>query len=220
MKDVVFRYPNSTFEFSFKNVNIEPGSATAIIGPSGCGKTTFLSLISGILTQESGEISVQGQQLEKISEGERREFRIKNIGNVFQDFALIDYLTIYDNILHPFRINSELNLDTGIKQRVSQMADEFGITHCMSSYQHEVSHGEQQRAAICRALINEPKIILADEPTGNLDPKNKQWVLKVLHQYKEKNNAAIIVATHDHDLLKQFDYVIDLKEHHHGASSK
>jgi len=217
MKRVLFRYPSSNFEFRIEKLNIEPGSATAIIGPSGCGKTTFLSLVSGILTQMSGEISVQGQQLKKISDADRREFRIKNIGNVFQDFALIDYLTIYDNILHPFRINSELNLDTGIKQRVSRMADEFGITHCLPAYQHQISHGEQQRAAICRALINEPNIILADEPTGNLDPENKHWVLKVLHQYKEKNNAAIIVATHDHDLLTQFDQVIDLKEHHHDA---
>lgn len=217
MKNVLFRYPNSSFEFCIENLNIEAGSSTAIIGPSGCGKTTFLSLISGILKQNAGEISVQGQIMKQISDSDRRKFRIKNIGNVFQDFALIDYLTIYENILHPFRINSDLILDANIKRRVSIMANEFGIAHCMSAYQHQISCGEQQRAAICRALINKPKIILADEPTGNLDPENKQWVLNVFHRYKEKNDAAIIVVTHDHDLLKQFDQVINLREYHHDA---
>jgi len=211
VQQLKFTYPESNFCFNIHELNIKSSGTAAIIGPSGSGKTTLLSLIAGIIPCDNGKIFIHKHKVHIMSDKERRKFRVENVGNIFQDFALIDYLSVYENILHPYRISGQLELNDDIRERAEHLAKRFNITHCLHANADKISQGEKQRAAICRALINEPKVLLADEPTGNLDPENKLWVIRALHQYAEDNDAALVVSTHDHDLLKHFDQVIDLR---------
>jgi ABC-type lipoprotein export system ATPase subunit len=130
---------------------------------------------------------------------------------VFQDFELLDYLNIMDNILHPYRITSALRLDKGVRQRAATLAEEMGIGDKLKRRPDNLSHGEKQRAAICRALLPQPTLILADEATGNLDPENKTRILDLLFRSVEKHDATLLAVTHDHELLKQFDRTIDFQ---------
>jgi putative ABC transport system ATP-binding protein len=189
----------------------ESKKAVALIGPSGCGKTTLMSLIAGILPSQRGKILINNAEINSLKDKQRRLFRIQNIGFVFQDFALLEYLNLYENILHPYRINSALTLDALVKKRAGDLAERVGISKRLKNYPGQTSVGEQQRCAIARALLNEPSVILADEPTGNLDPKNKKAILEILLQYLRDHEATLLVATHDYDLLEYFDETIDFK---------
>jgi len=210
LSEMVFKYRQGEFHLSVERMQIKPNNAAAIIGPSGCGKTTLMSLMAGILIPQSGSIHVNGIPVHTMSDLERRRFRIQNIGFIFQDFALLDYLTLYDNILFPFRINPVLELTSKVKMRAKHLADQLGITKRLASFPGQTSQGEQQRAAIARALLNEPSVILADEPTGNLDPHNKMAIMCILKDYIWNHEATLIVATHDYDLLESFEQVIDM----------
>jgi putative ABC transport system ATP-binding protein len=212
LSQVDFEYKQSEFRLRFDSMKAESKKAVALIGPSGCGKTTLMSLIAGILPLQKGRILINNAEINTLTDKQRRLFRIQNIGFVFQDFALLEYLNLYENILHPYRINSALTLDASVKKRASDLAERVGISKRLKNYPGQTSVGEQQRCAIARALLNEPSVILADEPTGNLDPKNKKAVLDILLEYVKDNEAALLVATHDYDLLDSFDEVIDFKE--------
>jgi putative ABC transport system ATP-binding protein len=212
LSHIDFEYRQSGFRLQFDSMKAESKKAVALIGPSGCGKTTLMSLIAGILPLEVGRILINNAEINILSDKQRRLFRIQNIGFVFQDFALLEYLNLYENILHPYRINSALTLDALVKKRAGDLAGRVGISTRLKNYPGQTSVGEQQRCAIARALLNEPSVILADEPTGNLDPKNKKAVLDILLQYVKDNEATLLVATHDYDLLDSFDEVIDFKK--------
>lgn len=211
LTNIKFKYKQSDFRLQFDSIKADTQKAVALIGPSGCGKTTLMSLIAGILPPQSGRILINNEEINSITDKQRRLFRIQNIGFVFQDFALLEYLNLYENILHPYRINSALTLDTLVKKRASNLAEKVGISKRLKNYPAQTSVGEQQRCAIARALLNEPSVILADEPTGNLDPKNKRAILEILIQYVKDHEATLLVATHDYDLLEYFDEVIDFK---------
>jgi putative ABC transport system ATP-binding protein len=211
LSQVDFEYKQSGFRLRFDSLKAEPKKAVALIGPSGCGKTTLMSLIAGILPAQGGTFSVNNTEIHNLTDKQRRLFRIQNIGFVFQDFALLEYLTLYDNILHPYRINSALTLDDSARKRAKKLAEKVGIAKRLHHYPGQTSVGEQQRCAIARALLNEPVVILADEPTGNLDPKNKKAILDILLQYVKDHEATLLVATHDYDLLESFDETIDFK---------
>lgn len=206
-----FEYKQSNFRLQFESLKAESKKAIALIGPSGCGKTTLMSLIAGILPSQSGKIVISNTEINNLADSQRRLFRIQNIGFVFQDFALLEYLNLYENILHPYRINSALTLDASVKQRASALAEKVGISKRSKNYPGQASVGEQQRCAIARALLNEPAVILADEPTGNLDPKNKRAILEILLQYVRDHDATLLVATHDYELLEHFDETINFK---------
>jgi len=126
--------------------------------------------------------------------------------------SLFDYLNILDNILHPYRINSALRIKKEVRQRAQVLAEEMGIGSKLKRYPHELSQGEKQRAAICRALLPNPKIILADEATGNLDPKNKIKILDLLFRAVDENGATLIGVTHDYELIDRFDRVVDFND--------
>jgi len=217
LNNIHFHYKSGDFTLNVKELKIAEQSSAAFIGPSGCGKTTLMSLIAGILPTQLGEIIVNHVEVDKLDDKERRRFRIQNIGFIFQDFALIDYLNVHDNILHPYRINSTLDLSLEVKMRAEQLAKKLGIEKRLTAFPHRTSQGEKQRVAICRALINQPAVILADEPTANLDSNNKEIILDCLINYIKEHKATLIVATHDEALLKLFDQVIDLKESKHAA---
>jgi len=212
LSDLTFQYKKDDFHLNIKSLNIDNGESVAFIGSSGCGKTTLLSLIAGILPPQSGTIKVNNTRVSELSESERRLFRIKNVGFVFQDFALIDYLSVSENILHPYRINPLLKLNKEVKTHAAQLAEDLGLKSKLKSSIKNISQGEQQRVAICRALLNKPSVILADEPTANLDPENKGWVLDVLNNYVQNSDATLVVATHDHALLDTFDKTLDFRK--------
>ncbi len=209
---VAFGYPDGGFSLAIERLHVDAGEAVAVIGPSGCGKTTLLHLIAGILVSQGGEITVEGEAVHALGDAQRRLFRIRNVGLVFQDFALLDYLSVLDNILHPYRINHALALDGAVKARARGLAEAVGIGARLDSRVAHLSYGEQQRAAICRALLTEPTVVLADEPTGNLDPENKQGIVDILLGYAREHDAALVVATHDHALLGAFDRVYDFRD--------
>ena len=211
LSKVNFEYKQSDFRLQFDSIKADSKKAVALIGPSGCGKTTLMSLIAGILPSQKGKILIDNVEINNLTDKQRRLFRIQNIGFVFQDFALLEYLNLYENILHPFRINSALTLDCSVKTRVNNLAEKVGISKRLKNYPGQTSVGEQQRCAIARALLNEPAVILADEPTGNLDPNNKKAILEILLQYVRNHDATLLVATHDYDLLEYFDETIDFK---------
>ena len=211
LSNIKVEYKQSSFRLEFDSLRAESKKAVALIGPSGCGKTTLMSLIAGILPPQAGEIAIKNTHINQLSDSKRRLFRIQNIGFVFQDFALLEYLNLYENILHPYRINSALTLDASVKKRANDLAEKVGISKRLKNYPGQTSVGEQQRCAIARALLNEPSIILADEPTGNLDPQNKKAILDILIRYVKEYEATLVVATHDYELLDFLDETIDFK---------
>lgn len=212
LDNVRFRFPSGEFRLEVPHLSVTAGEKVAVIGPSGSGKTTLLNLVAGILTPTAGRLEVDGAGLAQLSEQQRRDFRIARIGFIFQDFGLIDYLDVLDNIVHPCRISSTLKLTSEIKQRARELAGQLGVSSRTKHHPAELSHGERQRVAICRALLLSPKLILADEATGNLDPKNKMLILDALFQAVTTQQATVLAVTHDHELLDRFDRVIDFRK--------
>jgi len=209
IKDLKFKYPTGNFSLGISEFAVIAGEKVAAIGPSGTGKTTLLNLIAGITAPHSGAIKVGDTPIHKLNDAGRRRFRITTIGFVFQDFELLDYLDVLDNILHPYRITDALILDKSVRQRAESLAEAMGIGDKLKRPANDLSQGEKQRAAICRALLPQPKLILADEATGNLDPENKTKILDLLFKATNEHGATLLAVTHDHDLLKKFDRTID-----------
>ena len=194
---------------------MDAGEKLAVIGPSGTGKTTLLNLVAGILTPQRGSISVGNVEVNTLSEDKRRAFRITTIGFVFQDFELIEYLNVLDNILHPYRITGALKLDANVRQRAINLAESMDIQDKLRRFANDLSHGEKQRVAICRSLLPAPKLILADEATGNLDPENKVHILDLLFESSAEHDATLLAVTHDHELLPRFARVVDFRNFRH-----
>jgi len=215
-----FQYTGANFCLAIEKLGIERGRKVAFVGPSGCGKTTLLHLIAGILQPSAGQIEIDRLSISGRSDSDRRRYRARNIGFVFQDFRLVDYLNVQHNILLPYRINSHLKLNADIFDRADRLAKSVGIYDQLAKPIDQLSHGERQRLAICRALIANPKLVLADEPTGNLDPNSKRNVLDVLIEQTARSNATLIVVTHDTSLLSSFDQVIDVGEFRMSSTSQ
>lgn len=219
LNKISFNYPDSEFLLTIDELLIKGGSKTAIIGPSGFGKTTMLNLIAGILIPDRGEVVVNQEIVNLLNDKDRRRYRIQNIGFIFQDFRLVPYLNVLDNILLPFRINNALKADNEAIARSTDIAKDLNIGKLINKYPAKLSHGERQRVAIARALVNQPKMLLADEPTGNLDPVNKIHIKNILFDIVEKQKTTLITVTHDHEMLEGFDKVIDFKNLEKGAKS-
>ena len=137
---------------------------------------------------------------------------VAHVGLVFQEFELLEYLDVLDNVLLPYRVNSSLRLTAGVRQRARELLGSVGIGDMLDRYPDQLSQGERQRVAVCRALLVSPRLLLADEPTGNLDPANKGRVLDILLDYAAGNGATLVTVTHDSDLLSRFERVIDFRE--------
>lgn len=208
-----FSYSRDGFQLSIPQLKIDEEEKIAIIGPSGSGKTSLLKLISGILLPQKGQILIDNVTINQFSDSDRRNYRIANIGFIFQDFELLEYLDTQDNILHPYRITRALKLDAVVRARANCLAQEMGIQSKMKRLTNTLSQGEKQRTAICRAMLPKPKLILADEATGNLDPKNKTKILDALFRSTDNHKATLIAVTHDHELLDRFDRVLDFKDY-------
>ncbi len=219
LAELRFGYREGDFALRVPKLEVRQRERVALIGPSGCGKTTLLHLIAGIAVPESGRVRTNGVDVTALDDGARRDFRIRSIGLVFQEFELLEYLSVLDNILLPYRINPSLRLETPVRERAESLARRVGIGDKLARMATRLSHGEKQRVAVCRALIAEPELILADEPTGNLDPANKNRVLDILINYAEEHAATLLMVTHDRDLLSRFERVIDFKTLRSGESA-
>ena len=218
ISDLRFRYPEGEFELNVPSLGVETGDTVAVIGPSGSGKTTLLHLMAGIRLPQEGTVLTDDIELTDLDEGARRDFRIRRIGMVFQEFELLEYLTVLDNILLPYRINGSLTLNREVRDRAAKIAERVGIEDKLSRLSTRLSHGEKQRVAVCRALIAEPVLLLADEPTGNLDPSNTTKVLDILLDAAESTGATLVTVTHDHDLLGRFGRTVDFRDFHRAPS--
>ena len=160
-----FRYGQQGFSLLVREMEVSRGEKLAIVGPSGSGKTTFLDLVAGIQLPESGTIRVGDMDLSRLGEKSRRDFRSSKMGLVFQEFELLEYLSVADNIRLPFLINRSLSRRSLGSDTVTQLAEQVGIGDKLHRRPHQLSQGERQRVAICRALVHQPELLLADEPT-------------------------------------------------------
>jgi putative ABC transport system ATP-binding protein len=206
--DLQFAYADGQFSLRIPELQFTSEKSVVIIGPSGSGKTTLLNLIAGILPVPSGRITVAGTPIHSLNDSERRLFRLQNIGMVFQDFQLIDYLNVLENVLLPCRIHPSIALTSALRRRAEELLDSCGLRPLQHRSITKLSQGERQRVDICRALLLSPRIILADEPTGNLDPVNSERIVSLLLEESSRANATLIMVTHDHSLLPHFERVV------------
>jgi ABC-type lipoprotein export system ATPase subunit len=220
IRDLQFSYDEGDFLLEIPQLRVAYGETVAIVGPSGSGKTTLLNLIAGTALPRSGQVNTNGCMIAAQQDSARRDFRIANIGMVFQEFELLEYLNVLDNILLPYRINRTLKLGTSVRERAEAIAERVGVGDKLSRYPDQLSQGEKQRISVIRALVVQPPLLLADEPTGNLDPLNKGRVLDILLQYTDDNAATLITVTHDHDILHRFQRVIDFKDFYGHATQR
>lgn len=212
IEGLAFAYPRGGFRLDVPEFAVAEGERVAVVGPSGTGKTTLLNLIAGLSVPQAGRVCVAGTEVAALREGARRRFRGRSIGFVFQDFALLDYLTARQNILYPYRVTEGLRLDREVRARAEALAEASGIGEKLDRHPGALSQGEQQRVAICRALVTVPRLILADEATGNLDPATKASILDLLFARAAEAGAALLAVTHDHELLPRFDRVVDFAD--------
>lgn len=205
IRDLRFNWNQGPFSLSIPSLTLETGSLAAITGPSGCGKTTLLNLIAGILRPVSGTIQADEIHLSELNDIRRRRFRLRHIGMVFQDFQLIEYLNVLDNVLLAARLSSGGPLTRQHRDRACALLESVGLLAHRVQSVTRLSQGERQRVAICRALLLQPSVILADEPTGNLDPHTASQVLNLLLEQVRAAHATLVMVTHDHSLLSRFD---------------
>ena len=209
---LTFRYPRGAFTLRVPELTLEPGEVVACIGPSGCGKTTLLQLLAGILLPDGGAVRIDGEDTRGMGDARRRATRITRMGLVFQELELLEHLSVGENVLLPYFLNGALALDQAARERAAGLAQRLGIEADIDRPPGELSQGERQRVAVARALVARPELLLADEPTGNLDPETRRVVLEAVLAEARERDATLFFVTHDHDLLPSFDRVVDLAE--------
>jgi len=192
------------------NFEVNEGEFVVLLGRSGSGKSTLLNLISGIDVASSGEVFFGDINLTALSENDRTLFRRESIGIIFQSFNLIPTLTVAENMLLPMELTGRLSPDQ--QARALGVLDEVGLSDRRDSYPDRLSGGEQQRVALARALAHEPLLILADEPTGNLDSKTADQVMHILHRLIHDEKRTMLIATHDRDILDMADRIVSLQD--------
>jgi putative ABC transport system ATP-binding protein len=217
VRDVAFSYggrrdaESAAFGMHIDEFTVPPGSSTALVGASGSGKTTLLGLVAGTLRPTSGSINVVDRDITAASDAELADFRVRNIGQVFQAFELLAYLTVLENVMLPWFIAGGADRSK-TRSRAAALLDSVGLESKSRARPGELSQGEQQRVAVCRAMLNSPPLLLADEPTGNLDQANKQNVVDLLIEQAKLHESTLLMVTHDESLLGSFDTVLDMRE--------
>ncbi|MCH7410864.1 ABC transporter ATP-binding protein [Belliella sp. DSM 111904] len=189
------------------NFEIQEGEKIAIVGPSGSGKTTLLGLCAGLDTASTGSIILNGHIFEKLNEDERAAVRSRSIGFVFQNFQLLPTLTALENVMVPL----ELKKRKDAKEKAMELLEKVGLKDRVTHYPTQLSGGEQQRVSIARAFANEPKILFADEPTGNLDTDTGELIENLIFDLNKAQGTTLILVTHDTDLAQKTDRIIYIK---------
>lgn len=190
-------------------LDVNRGDFLAILGSSGSGKTTLLHLIGGIDTPDSGSIVIDGTEITGLSDTERTLFRRRHVGMVFQLFNLIPTLTVWENVLLPAELEGAV--DSTRRDQAAELLERVGLGDRHSTYPDRLSGGEQQRVAIVRALAHQPHVVLADEPTGNLDAENSERVLSLLLQLTREAGRTLLMATHDHEIAREASHISRLQ---------
>ncbi len=193
--------------------SLESGQQTALCGTSGAGKTTFLNLIAGILQPDEGRIELDGCLISEANEAERDRLRARTIGYIFQTFNLLQGYSCIENVLLGMSFGPGAD-----RSRASELLERVGLGQRLDHFPRQLSTGQQQRVAVARALANRPKLVLADEPTGNLDPASAAEALGLINETCRENGAALLLVSHDREVLGQFDNVRDLAEINRAAA--
>ena len=183
------------------NVNIGPGEFVYVIGPTGAGKSTFIKLLYREETASSGKVIVAGEDVSKIKNRKVPYFR-RNIGIVFQNFRLLPKKTVFENIAFTLEVTDTPRVE--IRKKVRRTLELVGLEDKANAFPHELSGGQQQRVAIARAIVNNPKVLIADEPTGNLDPDTSIEIIELLERINEVNHTTILVVTHDKEIVQKY----------------
>lgn len=201
---------NEITVFDNLSASFDNGKFYAIVGESGAGKSTLLKCISLLCPIDAGIIIINDTDISKLNDDELSEIRLNEIGMIFQDYNLLHYLSSLENVMLPLLMYKDKDISQ-CKQIASKILEYVGLEKRENHYPKELSGGEQQRVAIARALVNNPSIILADEPTGNLDKKNKMLILKLLRKIAD-DNKCVVVVTHDFDVLQFADKILSLTD--------
>lgn len=216
MKEVILRNVSKSYMTGQRkqevlkgiNLEVECGEFITIYGPSGAGKTTIMNIIGGLDDFEQGEVIVDGENISNLSESKLAQYRRRHVGYIFQMFHLIPVLTVYENIIYPLLLDKcKINY-----KYVEELMSDLGILEKQNAFPNELSGGQQQRVAIARALVNQPNVILADEPTGNLDEKTGNAVMNMLLSGVSKYHRTLIMITHNLEIARRSDRVYQLKE--------
>lgn len=189
------------------NLNIQSGDSIAIVGPSGSGKTTLLGLCAGLDSATTGSVVLNGSAFEKLSEDERAAVRSKNVGFIFQNFQLLPTLTALENVMVPL----ELKKRKDAKEKALSLLQKVGLGDRVTHYPTQLSGGEQQRVSIARAFANEPLILFADEPTGNLDTETGEMIEDLIFDMNKEEGTTLVLVTHDPELAKRTNRIIHIK---------
>lgn len=189
-------------------LNVEPGEFVAIVGTSGSGKSTLLHMLGGLDTPTSGSVEVDGKELSKMNDDQLTIFRRRNIGFIFQNYNLVPILNVYENIVLPIELDGE-KPDKAFVDKIVKM---LGLTEKLNNLPNNLSGGQQQRVAIARALATKPAIILADEPTGNLDSKTSQEVLGLLKMTSQQFHQTIVMITHNNEIAQLADRIVRIED--------
>ena len=189
------------------SLNVKAGEFVAIVGPSGAGKSTFLSIAGALLTPTSGSVAIGGKEIQQLSENELNQIRLEKLGFIFQSANLLPYLTVRDQLLLVSDLSRKVQ-----KDRADALLERLGLSHRVDVYPESLSGGERQRVAIARAWMNNPDIILADEPTASLDSKRGRDVVKMLADEVKHYNKGAIMVTHDKRMLDVVDRIVYIED--------
>ena len=207
VRNLVKKFDGGPLVLNQVTFSVAMGDFVAIFGPSGCGKTTLLNIIGGLERPDSGTVEIEGLDIVGMSENELASVRIDKVGFVFQDFNLLNDLTVWENVALPLSFSRKRD-----GNRVTYLLETFGIGQIANVTANKISGGEAQRVAIARAMMNEPIIILADEPTGNLDEENSDKVVNMFQLARREFGTTIILATHDGKIAQHATRIMDLQD--------
>jgi putative ABC transport system ATP-binding protein len=189
------------------SLTIEPGETIAIVGPSGSGKTTLLGLCAGLDSSSSGSVVLNGEALENLNEDQRAAVRSRDVGFIFQNFQLLSTLTALENVMVPL----ELKKRKDAKEKAMELLDKVGLKDRATHYPTQLSGGEQQRVSIARAFANAPKILFADEPTGNLDTETGTMIENLIFDLNKEQGTTLVLVTHDLELAAKTQRIVHIK---------
>ncbi|MEN0065785.1 MAG: ATP-binding cassette domain-containing protein [Myxococcota bacterium] len=209
-----FSYPGNVDEAPFglhvPSWEVPVGARVVLHGPSGGGKSTLLNLVAGVLVAEAGKLEVLGEDMSVLGDRGRRAHRIRNMGFIFQDFPLVDYLDVLNNVLLPYRINPALRLDDAARQRALGLLEQLDMAPLRLRRPAALSQGERQRVAIARALVTEPRLLLADEPTAGLDTQRTDAFMELVERLTGERELTLLLVTHDPSVIERFATSLDV----------